>query len=196
MRETNNNDTIHEDEIDLKELLHIILEKKLLIIIFTLITTLLSIIYVLRLNPTPIYEGNIMIEIGEVKTDNPNQVYFDNVYNLKEVLEKKFLINVDIPKRTNKILIIKSKNISKDEIKKTLNKAKRFIINRHNEKAKFFDEYIITSQIDGIKIDNEPINKPKKKFIVAVTFGTSIILSIIIIFFLNFVSQTRSRITK
>lgn len=90
MRETNNNDTIHEDEIDLKELLHIILEKKLLIIIFTLITTLLSIIYVLRLNPTPIYEGNIMIEIGEVKTDNPNQVYFDNVYNLKEILEKNF----------------------------------------------------------------------------------------------------------
>jgi len=79
---------IQEDEIDLRELVLTIWSKKVFIISFTLIVTLGAILYVSFKNPIPIYSGNIMIEIGEVKSNNPNQVYFDNSFNLKEILKK------------------------------------------------------------------------------------------------------------
>ncbi len=83
-----NTQYIQEDEIDLKELFHTIMKRKKFIIIFTSIVTIASIIYIKMLNPTPIYSGNMMIEIGEVKSNNPNQTYFDNAYALKNILEK------------------------------------------------------------------------------------------------------------
>ena len=56
-----------DDEIDLKELFKTIWDKRFFIIIFTFIITLISFIYVLLKNPTPVYEGKIYFEMGEMK---------------------------------------------------------------------------------------------------------------------------------
>lgn len=56
------NKIIIEDEIDLKELFSIIWQKKIFIISFTIIITILSAIYVYT--KTPIYEVKSIMEIG------------------------------------------------------------------------------------------------------------------------------------
>jgi len=94
---------------------------------------------------------------------------------------------VEIPKRSNKILIITSNDTNKDIIKENLEKVKKFILNRHKEKSKLFEKYIMTKQIGELKIDDKPINTPKKKLIVVVAFVTGFILSIFLVFFMQFV---------
>ena len=53
--------------------------------------------------------------------------------------------------------------------------------------TKFYKNVTMTQQIGNILINDEPINKPKKKLIVSVSFVTGIILSIFIIFFMQFI---------
>ncbi len=77
---------IEEDEIDLRELWKIIVKGKITIVVLTTVITITAIIYALFKNPTPIYSGTVMIKIGEVKSNNPNQTYFDNTFNLKNIL--------------------------------------------------------------------------------------------------------------
>jgi len=186
---------IIEDEIDLKELWHIIIIYKKFIIIFVSIITIVSLIYVYFKNPIPIYTGNMMIEIGEVKNNNPKQIYFDNAYTLKNILEKKFDIEIKIPKKansinnSNNILTIIANNKDKIEIQKKLTNIYLYIKIRHKEKIKLYDNYIMTKKIGKIVIVNEPINKPKKKLIVIVSFITALILSIFIVFFLDFLKK-------
>ena len=56
---------LQEDEIDLRELFKTILDKKVFIVIFTLVITILAAIY--AYNKTPIYEAKALVEIGEYK---------------------------------------------------------------------------------------------------------------------------------
>ena len=57
-----------EDEIDLKELFQIIWNKKMLIIFFTLFTTIISGLYIY--SKTPIYEVKSYVEIGFIDKKN------------------------------------------------------------------------------------------------------------------------------
>ena len=54
----------------------------------------------------------------------------------------------------------------------------------------------MTKQIGDIQIDNNPINKPKKLLIVVVSFVSGFILSIFLIFFMQFVNSIRKEDTK
>ncbi|MFA9373911.1 MAG: Wzz/FepE/Etk N-terminal domain-containing protein [Poseidonibacter sp.] len=182
---------IQEDEIDLRDLWKTIVKRKNFIILFTLLVTLISVVYVFIKNPIPIYSGNVMVEIGEGRSNDTNQIYFDHNSNIKSILEKRFEVEVSLPKGTNNILIITSKNKDKNIIKKDLNNTVSAIITRHKEKTKFFDDYIMTKQIGEVKINNNAINKPKKKLIVIVSFVTAFILSIFIVFFLEFISKMK-----
>ena len=64
------NKILNEDEIDLRELFKTIWDKRFFIIIFTFIITLISFIYVLLKNPTPVYEGILSVQIGEIQSEN------------------------------------------------------------------------------------------------------------------------------
>jgi len=55
-----------EEEIDLRELFKIIWNKKIFILVFTLLLTILSVVYVI--NKTPIYEAKTLFKIGSYKT--------------------------------------------------------------------------------------------------------------------------------
>jgi LPS O-antigen subunit length determinant protein (WzzB/FepE family) len=178
-----------EDEIDLKELFKTIWDRKVFIVSFTFIVTAISIVYVLLKNPVPIYQGNLMIEIGEGYNKNTNLEYFDDVNNLKDIIKKEFGVSVNIPKSTNKLLSIEVSNKNKEKIKSNINKALDFILKRHKEKAEFYDKYIMTKTIGDIEISNTPVNIPKKKLIVIVTFITSFIFSIFLVFFMNFIKS-------
>ena len=184
-----NTQRYEEDEIDLRELFRTLMDNKLKIVIITSVITILSVIYVFTKNPIPIYKGEVMVEVGVGVGvgENKSQVYFDNTNNLKSIIEQKFSSSVTIPKRTNNILLISSSNTNKEKIKATLKEVVSFIIKKHTEKLKLYDKYIMTKQIGDIKINNTPINKVKKKLIVIVAFVTGLILSIFLVFFLEFI---------
>ena len=171
-----NREYILEDEIDLKELFKTLWSYKKFIILFTSLITIFSIVYVMLLNPKPIYQGSLLIEIGEYKTSDNEFIIVDNTNNLKTILENKFNVKVYPPKKTDSLLKIIVNNTNKNKIEKDINEVYNFVIERHAKKLKEYKAVIPTSKVDEIKVSNEPVNKPKKKLIVVVAFVTGFIL--------------------
>ena len=182
---------IQEDEIDLRELFKTIWEKKLFVILFTSIVTLIAIVYVLVKNPVPIYQGKAFLEIGKIQSQTFGQALFDNPTDLAQILNIEYNVETSIPKATVSLLEITSKNENKEKIQNNIKDAVAFIINKHIEKAKFYENAIMTKQIGNIVIDDTPINKPKKLLIVVVSFVSGFILSIFLVFFMQFVNSIR-----
>ena len=195
-----NKEQIIEDEIDLRELFKTIWEKKIFILLFTSIVTIVSIVYVFLKNPIPVYQGKIYIEIGQVQSQNFVPTSLDNTLDLSEILKLELKVDTNIIKSTTRdrtnLLEVSSNNQSKEEIKKSLEKAVEFVINRHKEKAKFYQNVIMTKQIGDIQINNNPINKPKKSLIIVVSFLSGFILSIFIVFFMQFINSIRKEENK
>ena len=185
---------IEEDEIDLRELFLTLWDSKVLISIITILITLTALIYVSLKNPTPVYKGTVLIEIGEgVNSAEPSE--FDNSFNLKSIVEAKFPVKALVPKRTNQILQIEATNKNKQQISHTLENTVSYILKKHQEKTKLFTSYIMTKQVGEITISDTPINTPKKKLIVIVAFITGFILSIFLVFFLAFVKGLKEETT-
>lgn len=178
-----NREYISEDEIDLKELFKTLWSYKKVIILFTSLVTILSIVYVMTLNPKPIYKGSLLIEIGSYKTTENVFINIDNTNNLKAILEKKFSVNIFIPKRTNSLVEIIVKSSNKNKIEEVINQTYNFISERHIEKFKTYEKYIPTKKVSEINMSNQPINK----LIVVVAFVTGFILSIFLVFFIEFI---------
>lgn len=191
-----NKEQIIEDEINLKELFKTIWERKVFILLFTVIVTIISIVYVYFKNPIPIYQGKTYVEIGQIQSQTFGQSTLDSAGDLAGILSLKFRVNVNILKGTTKILEISTTNEDKDLIKQNLEESIEFIINKHKEKMKFYENVIMTKQIENIQIDSNPINKPKKSFIVTVSFVTGFILSIFIVFFMQFINSIRKEEVK
>jgi capsular polysaccharide biosynthesis protein len=185
------NKILNEDEIDLRELFKTIWDKRFFIIIFTFIITLISFIYVLLKNPTPVYEGILSVQIGDIQSENFGNEIIETPQNLSYILEVEFKVNPNIAKGTTSILEIKYSNEDKARIKTILEDVKNFIITKHENDTSFYKNKIMTKQIGDIKISEEAINKPKKALIVTVAFITGFILSIFLVFFIQFIQSIK-----
>ena len=185
------NKILNEDEIDLRELFKTIWDKRFFIIIFTFIITLISFIYVLLKNPTPVYEGILSVQIGEIQSENFGNRIIETPQNLSYILGIEFKVNSTIAKGTTSILEIKYSNEDKARIKTILEDVKNFIITKHENDTSFYKNKIMTKQIGDIKISEEAINKPKKALIVTVAFITGFILSIFLLFFIQFIQSIK-----
>ena len=183
----NINDRISEDEIDLKELFITLWNKKLFILILTSIITLISIFYVVMKNPKPIYSGSLLVEVGEYYGDSFGTQHFDNPKNLKIILENEFSSKIIIPRRTNNLINIQITDENKEVIIGKIKEIKLFVLKRHENKSKLYDKFIMTKEIGNISISNKAINTPKKKLIIVVAFVTGFILSIFLVFLMNFI---------
>ena len=75
---------IEEDKIDLRELWQVLVKRKISILVITLLVTAIAGIYTFTVKP--VYQGNALIEIGEVVNNNkPTTIfYLDNINNLKK----------------------------------------------------------------------------------------------------------------
>ncbi|RXJ78017.1 hypothetical protein CRV03_03335 [Arcobacter sp. F155] len=186
-----NREYISEDEIDLRKLFKTLWSYKKIIILFTSLVVMLSVAYVMTLNPKPIYKGSLLVEIGEYKTTENTFINVDNTNNLKVILEDKFNVNISTPKRTNSLLEIIVSNTNKSKIEEVINQTYNFVIERHTEKLKTYEKYIPTKKVSEINISDEPINKSKKKLIVTVAFVTGFILSIFLVFFIEFIKSIK-----
>ena len=186
----------YEDEIDLRELIKTLWIYKYLILIFTSFITILSIIYVLQKNPTPIYKGSLYMEIGTIQDKNFQPVIIENVNDLAYILNLEFDVKAVVPKEVSinkylqtKLIEISFENEDKNKIRETLKKIKDYIVEKHKKDTKYYENIIMTKQIGDIKISNEEINKPKKALIVAISFVTAFILSIFLAFLIDFVKR-------
>lgn len=188
-------------ELNLREFWSILMKGKFVIFIITFLATFSSVIYTIK--AAPIYSGSVLIEIGEVDNNNlvliNNQlttiINFDNVYTLKEIILR---IAEDIKPAivggTSNILQLSLEGIDKDKIKTKLNKAVNLIIERHQEKAKFYQndhaKIRMTRIIGEITIKDEPI-KPNKHMIIAVGFVSGLMLGIFVAFLKAFYTNRR-----
>ena len=190
----NNQRVIQEDEIDLRELFLTLWKKKVFIVLFTFIVTVSSILYVNFKPYEPVYQGKLLVEIGEVFNKNNDSQLIDYPGNLVKIIEENLNgLSSSIPRNTNNLIELTVSNKNKSDIKDTLTSAYDFIINRHNDKTKLYDKFTNTKKVGDISIGNEPINKPKKKLIVAVSFVTGFILSIFLVFFVEFVRSFKDK---
>jgi capsular polysaccharide biosynthesis protein len=186
-----------KEEIDLRELFKTIWDKRIFILVFTSALTLISVIYVYFKNPVPIYQGKAYIEIGQIQSQNFGQSFLDTSANLSEILNLEFPVKTSTLKKSNtlsdiiSILEITSNEKDKQIIKNNLKSSVEFVLNRHKEKAKFYENVIMSKQIGDITISDQAINKPKKTLIVVVSFVTGFILSIFLVFFMQFVNGIR-----
>lgn len=144
-----------EKEIDLRELILGIWGKKLFIIIFTGVVTLLAILYVYT--KTPIYEVETVFKIGDI-TDSKGSRQLESSNTIINRLN--IIHNINIPKeeltRLSSISIIKgSKNLIKIKVVSTSNE-------KALEKLKFIIDSIKSDhkiKIDNyLKIMNEKLN--------------------------------------
>jgi len=187
-----NQNMCQEDEIDLRELFLTLKKNKKVIFITIALTMLIAVIYVLLKNPTPLYQGSMMVEIGEVQNNSLNKTYLDNAYVLKNIIEKKYQATVKIPKHTKSIVIVNVQDINNKKIINKLQIIFKYIISRDEEKSKLYDKYIMTKQVGNIDISKTPVNLPKKKLILAVAFVTGLILSVFLVFFLEFLKSMKN----
>lgn len=187
----------YEDEIDLRELIKTLWIYKYLILIFTSFITILSIIYVLQKNPTPIYKGSLYMEIGTIQDKNFQPVIIENAKDLAYILNLEFDVKAVVPKERfvindplpTKLIEISFENEDKNKIRETLEKIKEYVVEKHKKDTKYYENIIMTKQIGDIEISNEQINKPKKALIVSVSFVTAFILSIFLAFLIDFVKR-------
>jgi uncharacterized protein involved in exopolysaccharide biosynthesis len=157
------NRCIQEDEIDLKELFKTIWAKKIFIVIFTLVVTILAGFY--AYSKTPIYEAKALLEIGEYKK-NPvddavalekklSTLFVDMEKNLKDKTSE--ISNIAIVKGLKNFLEIKSESTSNEEAKNEILKVLTFVQNEHEKilddvkKQKEMELRNIDLQISDIK---------------------------------------------
>ena len=157
------NKPLEEDEIDLKELFKTIWAKKIFIVIFTLVVTILAGFYAYI--KTPIYEAKALLEIGEYKK-NPvddavalekklSTIFIDMEKNLKDKTSE--ISNISVVKGLKNFLEIKSESTSNQEAKNEILKVLTFVQNEHEKilddvkKQKEMELRNIDLQISDIK---------------------------------------------
>ncbi|RXJ94933.1 hypothetical protein CRU94_07300 [Arcobacter sp. AHV-9/2010] len=159
---------IQEDEIDLRELFQIIWEKKLFIILFTLVITILAGVY--AYSKTPIYEAKALVEIGEYKINNTTKNSVDDASVVTKKLTTLFIdmeknqkdrtsqiSNISVMKGLKNFLEIKSEATSNEEAKNEILRVLNFVQNEHEKilddikKQKEMELRNIDLQISDIK---------------------------------------------
>ena len=157
-----NKEQIIEDEIDLRELFKTIVEKKYFILVFTLIITILAIVYVKI--KTPIYQAKAVIEIGSYKTETNEVKVVDNLNEFSKKLSTIFIdlrkndrekeseiTNISISKGMKNYIEIVSEAISNDLAIKEINSVLSFTKDEH---GKFLNDVKEKNRIEISNIDN------------------------------------------
>ena len=136
MQNSNPNNYLQENVIDLKEIVKLLINSKKLIITITLVITTLGTIY--SFQKAPEYKSTALIEIGQYDTFENKNILLESSSNLIQDLKIVF-IHKSFDNKTLSIKTIEDKlikiEIHKPSIelgKKTLDEIARYIENRHS----------------------------------------------------------------
>lgn len=189
-----------QDQVDIYEFINTLIKRKKLVFFVIIVFTLSAISYISMAKP--IYGGNAMMEIGQIVNNDPNTPFFksfDEAKDLKIILNKMTQVGIRIPRDTQ-LLELKASGNSKKNVQDKLEYSIDFILNRHKKMAKIYSgkhTKVRMSQLVGtIKIYEAPI-KPNKKLILSASLITSLLFSIFLIFFLEYLAELkRERASK
>lgn len=190
-----------ESNIDFFKLWRVVVEGKWIILGITGILTLASVIYTQI--ATPIYEGRVAVEIGELvlnrvanaTTATGIQVIpIDNPNDLAKVVEERFQerFQVNLSKGTQKVIEIKFQDEDKTVIQEELKLAVDFILERHSEKIKLYQDVCVseTKQVSEVLIFDNPV-KPKTKIIIGFSLFFGLIFSFLIVLIREALKKSR-----
>ncbi len=123
--------------------------------------------------------------------------FLDDPTTLTTIIDQKFndqAIKVSIPKGAQNLLELTIDDTNKSKIIARLQQSVEFIEKRHAEKLKLYEsnssKISNTKLIGEIATTQDPV-KPKKGLIIAVAFVSGLILSIFIVFLLNFMRDMK-----
>lgn len=131
------------------------------------------------------------MEIGEIQNENFGSRSIENTNDLATILNIELGVNAQLKKGSTKVLEIVATSADKNALTPTLEKAKAFVLDRHTKLAEFYKAKIMTKELGSIAISDQ-INRPKKKLIVAVSLVTGFVLSIFLVFFIEFIRGFRA----
>ncbi len=202
MQQQSNNHSCpqNDDEIDLQELWQKLVEGKWIIAITTTLATLVAVVYTQV--TTPIYEGKVSIEVGEVIANNmqnamaPNTLnmprFLDSPADLARVVQDKLGISAVLDKGTSKIVDLSFQSPDKIAIQSQLQTAVDFVMQRHEAKAKLYQDVTInpTQQIAPIAVGEKPI-KPKGNLIIAVAVVLGLMLGVFGVLVRNVINRRK-----
>lgn len=163
------NKIIIEDEIDLKELFSVIWQQKIFVISFTLLITILSIIYVYT--KTPIYEVKSIMEIGFLENkviDDPavieqklNIIFGVEDKNTNSNPEKGIITSIKKDKDVKNFIEIKTEAVSNDialaKNKEVLELTKQLYNNKIEQFKTFSNNDIVNIQREIDYVNNVEI---------------------------------------
>ena len=163
------NKIIIEDEIDLKELFSVIWQQKIFVISFTLLITIVSIIYVYT--KTPIYEVKSIMEIGFLENkvlDDPavveqklNIIFGVEDKNTNSNAEKGIITSIKKDKDVKNFIEIKTEAVSNDialaKNKEVLELTKQLYNNKIEQFKTFSNNDIVNIQREIDYVNNVEI---------------------------------------
>lgn len=184
-----------DDEINLGELWQKLVDGKWLIAITTALATMGATAYTQL--ATPIYEGKVSIEVGEVVSNRVinsttvsgiQLIPLDGAGDLVKIVKDHFDnhnedknddVDAVLAKQSQKIIDISYQSHDRIGIQSKLQEVVIFIKQRHEVKAKLYQDVTIspTQQIAPIAISEKPI-KPKTNLIIAVALMLGLMLGV------------------
>lgn len=200
------------DIIYLGDIWQALVKRKVMILVLTLIITAGSVGYT-KMAPKakPVYRGSAIMEIGKMIYGTPNfssgypgqgvasrVVKLDNLYDLGPLLREVTGVKVRVEKAYvySSVFTISTTGHDKSTVKKKLEEAISFTLNRHKEMAKHYSNQhsrvIMTKVVGGIKISDTTKRRKKSVTIVAAFVG-GLIFSIFLALFLEFIVNRRTK---
>ena len=105
-----------ESEIELREFCIEIWQKRIFVLSVTIFFTIITLVYVTFKVPTAIYYGKILLEIGEIQSNEFGSKIIDDPKDLSEILGAELKVKTFIPRNTTKLLEIIVENENKETI--------------------------------------------------------------------------------
>ncbi len=165
----------------LKQCFYTIKKSKFVVVSIAFLPMILMYVYILNktnIIVKPIYNGKVMLEIGKATSFLEDLVNpLDKTYNLKSILEQKYDVSVVIPPHTTNILVITKKDADIEKIKNSLKESIEYVMQKHRESLKLYDEFIMTKKIGAISISKIAETKPLTNLKLALALLVGILLS-------------------
>ena len=193
---------MEENTIDLKELWMVLVKRKVMIVVATVLITLIAVVYIVLSKPAKtVYTGTAMVEIGKIVNEQFNDgkysslsiLSIDNVNNLRTIVSTTMGIETFTPTGTA-LLGLRYTDYDENLIKNKLQETVLYVQNRHKKMAKLYSSKsakIKETQLVGDIVIVDTTKKMKKKLIVVVGFITGLMLSVFLAFFLEFIQSAK-----
>ncbi|ADV46671.1 Wzz/FepE/Etk N-terminal domain-containing protein [Nitratifractor salsuginis] len=150
----NNAQCIHEDTIDLHELLAILKKRRKLIWLIAGFITLIAIMYVFIAKP--IYEAKTIVELAQINKQpikNPNDLkekleFIFDVNEKNKKIELPIVKSIELPKKSKSLLVITTNGYSNSSAKKKLEEVVAYLSALQNKELNIY----IQTQMENIHL--------------------------------------------